>query len=48
MQIILNIMKKTIEKIQYESPSIETVELVLEGSILEGSTGGGTDDDSWG
>jgi len=24
----------------YESPAIETVELVLEGSVLNGSTGG--------
>jgi hypothetical protein len=44
-------MKKTIEKIQYESPSIETVELVLEGSILEGSGDAGGDaggEDGWG
>lgn len=39
-------------KVAYESPVIETVELVLEGAVLDNSPGGGvdadTENDTWG
>lgn len=30
------------KNVAYETPVMETVELVLEGAVLDGSTGGGT------
>lgn len=33
-------MEKNIKKLDYISPSIETVELVLEGAVLQNSPGG--------
>ena len=35
-------MEKKIKNTDYTSPSMETVELILEGSILADSQGGGT------
>jgi hypothetical protein len=41
-------MKKTINNTQYVSPSIEAVEIMLEGSILIGSDGGTAGGDAGG
>lgn len=41
-------MEKNIKNADYVSPSIETVELVLEGSILQNSPGGTAGGDAGG